>query len=88
MPMHPLDILIIVGSNVLSVVGVGIALAVLILRADARAEDKFNKAMERLDSTMARGDERFDNAMARGDERFDNATARGEERFDNATARG
>ena len=57
MPMHAIDILIIVGSNVLSVVGVGIALAVLILRADARAEDKFNKA-------MARSEERFHNAMA------------------------
>ena len=57
MPMHPLDILIIVGSNVLSVVGVGIALAAIILKAISRAEDKFDKV-------MARGDERFDKAMA------------------------
>ncbi|MDE0175396.1 MAG: hypothetical protein OYH76_01165 [Defluviicoccus sp.] len=78
--MHALDILAIVAPNVLSIVGVGIALAALIMRGDARAEDRFNKA-------MARSDERFDKAMARSDERSDTATARSDERSDTATAR-
>ena len=64
MPMHALDILAIVGSHILTIVGVGIALAALILRADSRSQDKFDKAMERSDSSLARSDERFDAAMA------------------------
>lgn len=57
MPMHALDILAIVGPGILSIVGVGIALAALILRTSSEAKNSFDKA-------MARSDERFDNAMA------------------------
>ena len=75
MPMHPLDILTIVGPIMLSIIGVGIALAALTLKANSRAEDRFDKAMIRSDNAMARSEERFDKAMARGEERFDNAMA-------------
>ena len=86
MPMHPLDILTIVGPIMLSIIGVGIALAALTLKANSRAEDRFDKAMIRSDNAMARSEERFDKAMARGEERFDNAMTRSDERFDNAMA--
>ena len=87
MPMHALDILAIVGPGVLSIVGVGIALAALILKTSSQAQDRFDKAMERFDSTMAGNDQRFDSAMTRSEERFDSTMARSDEHFHKAMAR-
>ena len=71
MPMFPPETLTLIGT----VVGIGIALATLILVTTARSNRRIDEHIEstdnKFDKYLSRTDERFDKYLSRTDDRFD-----------------